>query len=167
MSVPGHLSEHGHWHRIQTEAIDCGAAQAWLSADLVSAAGATVLFTGQVRSEQGQVATLSLEHYPGMSDKVLATLVEDVARRWPLLKVLAWHRIGDMQAGDTIVVVGVAAAHRQTAFEACSCLMDRIKTEVPLWKKVSGPGGSGWVDARDADLAAARRWHEQDGADER
>lgn len=163
MSAP----ESRFWHRIQADAIDCGAAQAWLSADPISAAGATVLFTGQVRSEQGQVAALSLEHYPGMSDKVLAALVEDVARRWPLLRVLAWHRIGDMQAGDTIVVVGVAAAHRQAAFEACSCLMDRIKTEVPLWKKVSGPGGAEWVDARDADLAAARRWHDQTGADER
>ncbi|MBZ2187814.1 molybdenum cofactor biosynthesis protein MoaE [Alcanivorax sp. JB21] len=155
------------WHRIQTAPIDCGAAQQWLSADIVGAAGATVLFTGQVRSEQGQVSALSLEHYPGMSEKVLAGLIREVAQRWPLLRALAWHRVGDMGAGDAIVVVGVAAAHRQAAFEACSCLMDRVKTEVPLWKKVSGPDGSDWVDARDADLAAARRWHDSGEADER
>ena len=72
-----------------------------------------------------------------------------------------------MSTGDTIVVVGVAAAHRAEAFEACSCLMDRGKTEVPLWKKVSGAGGDAeWVEARASDLRAARRWHEEPGEDE-
>lgn len=152
--------------RVLDEPLDCAAAQAWL-ADAGGAVGATVLFTGQVRDEAGTVSSLFLEHYPAMTEKTLDQIAAQVADRWPLARVLAWHRVGAMSTGDTIVVVGVAAAHRAEAFEACSCLMDRVKTEVPLWKKVSDAGGDAeWVEARASDLRAARRWHEEPGEDE-
>ena len=119
--------------------------------------GAVVTFTGKVRNHNlgDSVKALTLEHYPGMSERRLGELCEQVAARWPLARVLAWHRIGTMTPAETIVLVGVAAAHRREAFEACDCLMDRVKTEVPLWKKLSGPGGDGWVEARDRDREAA------------
>ena len=142
---------------IQASPLAAAAAQAWL-AD-APGAGAVVLFSGLVRDEGDQVRTLTLEHYPGMSERMLGELCEQVAARWPVSRVLAWHRVGAMTPADTIVLVGVAAAHRREAFEACDCLMDRVKTEVPLWKKLSGPGGDGWVEARDRDAEAAARWH--------
>ncbi|WP_111656649.1 molybdenum cofactor biosynthesis protein MoaE [Isoalcanivorax indicus] len=152
--------------RVLDTPLDCAAAQAWLAA-AGGAAGATVLFTGQVRDEAGAVASLFLEHYPAMTEKSLERIAAEVGGRWPLARVLAWHRVGHMVAGDTIVVVGVAAAHRAEAFEACCCLMDRVKTEVPLWKRVSGAGGDGdWVEARASDVKAARRWREQGEEDE-
>lgn len=143
--------------RIQQAPLETAAAQDWLAA--APGAGAVVLFSGLVRDEDGQVDTLALEHYPGMSERVLGELCEQVASRWPLARVLAWHRVGAMAPADTIVLVGVAAAHRREAFEACDCLMDRVKTEVPLWKKISGSGGGGWVEAREQDARAAARWH--------
>ena len=146
-----------HDTRISTAALSVAAASDWLHGS-VGDSGGVVLFSGLVRGEQGQVDTLALEHYPGMSERVLAELATRVAGHWPLQRVLAWHRVGSMTPGDVIVLVGAAAAHREAAFEAASCLMDLVKTRVPLWKRVSGPAGSDWVDARDKDLAAAARW---------
>ncbi|MEE4250536.1 MAG: molybdenum cofactor biosynthesis protein MoaE [Alcanivoracaceae bacterium] len=137
--------------------LDVPRASDWLHAE-AGASGAVVMFSGLVRGEQGEVDTLTLEHYAGMSDRVLAQLAADVASRWPLQRVLAWHRVGSMSVGEVIVLVGVTAAHRQEAFLAASCLMDLLKTQVPLWKKVNGPQGEQWVEARDKDLQAAQRW---------
>ncbi len=137
--------------------LDHADAWRWL-ADSDGAAGALVLFGGQVRGENGQVSGLHLEHYAGMAEKAIHSIAEEIASRWALSGVLAWHRVGDMAVGDTIVICGVTAVHRDVAFEAGQCLMDRIKTGVPLWKKVSGPAGEQWVDARQSDLDAAARW---------
>ena len=146
-----------HDTRLQTDVLDRHAASDWLH-DGAGDSGAVVLFSGVVRGEHGGVDTLALEHYPGMSERVLGELAAQVAVRWPLQRVLAWHRVGSLRLGEVIVLVGVAAAHRDAAFEAASCLMDRVKTEVPLWKRVAGRDGEHWVDARDKDLAAAARW---------
>ncbi len=142
---------------ITTEPLSTESANDWLNQNQ-GKSGAIVLFSGLVRSEQNAVQELILEHYPGMTERVLAELTAKVSRRWPLQRTLAWHRVGSMQPGDIIVLVGIAAMHRSEAFEAASCLMDLIKTQVPLWKKIQGPAGSEWVDARDKDLAAAARW---------
>lgn len=120
--------------------------------------GAVVTFSGLVRGEQGEVETLTLEHYPGMTERAIADLAADVAGRWPLHRVLAWHRVGSLAVGEVIVLVGVSAAHRQEAFLAATCLMDLLKTRVPLWKKIRGPEGEKWIDAREKDLQAALRW---------
>ncbi|MEE4252118.1 MAG: molybdenum cofactor biosynthesis protein MoaE, partial [Alcanivoracaceae bacterium] len=102
--------------------------------------GAVVMFSGLVRADQGAeggaVETLTLEHYPGMGERILSELAAEVAGRWPLQRLLAWHRVGTLSVGEVIVVIGVSAAHRQEAFLAASCLMDLLKTRVPLWKKV-------------------------------
>ena len=137
----------------------------WLHAGAGAGAvesGAVVLFSGVVRGDRhdqyGAVDTLTLEHYPGMSERILAELAADVAARWPLQRVLAWHRVGTLAVGEVLGLVGVSAAHRQEAFLAASCLMDLLKTRVPLWKKVSGPQGEQWIEAREKDLQAAQRW---------
>lgn len=146
-----------HDTRIGTAALSLAGASEWLHGS-TGDSGGVVLFSGLVRGEQGQVDTLTLEHYPGMSERVLDDLARQVASHWPLQRVLAWHRVGPMTPGEVIVLVGAAASHREAAFEAASCLMDLVKTRVPLWKRVTGPAGSLWVDARDKDLAAAARW---------
>lgn len=133
------------------------AASDWLHAG-AGDAGAVVLFSGVVRRDAAHHQGLFLEHYPGMSERALQTVAEQVSSRWPTLRVLAWHRVGELMIGETIVFAGVAAAHRAEAFEACCCLMDRLKTEVPLWKKVLHDQGAEWVEARDKDLQAAARW---------
>jgi molybdopterin synthase catalytic subunit len=145
---------------IHTTTLDLHGASDWLH-DSAGACGAVVLFSGQVRNDGGALTSLTLEHYPGMAERQLATLAAQVAARWPLRRVLAWHRVGTMMPADIIVLVGVAAAHRGDAFEAASCLMDLVKTEVPLWKKVRDADGEHWVEARDSDRAAAARWLEK------
>ena len=148
--------------RITPDALDPAVASAWLHQDQQDS-GAVVLFSGLVRSDQGTVAGMTLEHYPGLSDRMLAELAERVARHWGCHRVLAWHRIGDMRPGEVIVLVGVAAAHRAEAFEAAQCLMDLVKVRIPLWKKTTGPAGPLWVDARSKDQEAAARWAWLDG----
>ena len=143
--------------QLTTRPLDATTAWQWLS-DTCVEGGAVALFGGQLRAEDGQVEGLFLEHYPGMSEKVLAQLAEQIAGRWPLLRVLAWHRVGAMTPADSIVLVGVSAKHRREAFDACECLMDLVKTRVPLWKKLSGVDGEHWVEAREKDLRAAARW---------
>ncbi len=144
--------------RIDEQPLEPGQAWQWLAGGQ-GIAGAVVVFTGQVRDEQGAVDGLFLEQYPAMSARALQEIAREVAGRWSPLRVLAQHRTGWMAPGETIVVVGVSAAHRGEAFEACECLMDRVKTEVPLWKKVRDPQGrEDWIEARERDLKAAARW---------
>ncbi|WP_036800412.1 MULTISPECIES: molybdopterin synthase catalytic subunit MoaE [Photobacterium] len=123
-------------------------------------AGAVVTFIGKVRDfNQGDSVTgLSLEHYPGMTEKSLAEIVEQARERWPLLKTRVIHRVGDLELGDQIVFVGVTSAHRGAAFEACEFIMDYLKTQAPFWKKEQTPEESRWVDARETDTTAADRW---------
>jgi len=126
-------------------------------------AGAVVTFIGKVRDfNQGEAITgLSLEHYPGMTEKSLEEIVVQACERWPLLQTRVIHRVGDLDLGDQIVFVGVSSAHRGAAFQACEFIMDYLKTRAPFWKKEQTPDESRWVDARETDSSAADRWQEE------
>mgnify|MGYP000963974978 CR=1 FL=1 len=119
-------------------------------------AGAVASFVGHVRG--GEVRAMTLEHYPGMTEKALAGIVAEARERWPLLAVRVVHRVGRLLPDERIVFVGVAASHRQAAFAACEFIMDYLKTRAPFWKREETAAGSRWVDARESDDAAARRW---------
>ncbi|MFR0674975.1 molybdopterin synthase catalytic subunit MoaE [Enterobacterales bacterium AW_CKDN230030176-1A_HGKHYDSX7] len=122
--------------------------------------GAVVGFVGYVRdfNDGRDVAGMFLEHYPGMTEKALAKIVELARTRWPLLNVHVLHRIGALEPGEPIVFVGVASAHRQAAFQACDFIMDYLKTQAPFWKKETTPDGPRWVEGRQSDQDAAQRW---------
>lgn len=122
--------------------------------------GAVVTFTGKVRNHNlgDDVSALTLEHYPGMTEKTLAEIVEQARQRWPLQRVAVIHRIGELFPGDEIVFVGVTGAHRSQAFEAAEFIMDYLKTRAPFWKREATGQGERWVEARAADTLAAKRW---------
>lgn len=122
--------------------------------------GAIATFQGLVSdlNEGDQVTELTLEHYPGMTEKQLEKIVLEAEQRWPLLGVRVIHRVGTLQVSDQIVFVGVASRHRQAAFEACEFIMDYLKTAAPFWKKEQTESGSRWVDSRQADHDAKSRW---------
>ncbi len=128
-------------------------------------AGAIVSFLGQVRSlNEGEVIqTLTLEHYPGMTEKSLARLEEQARARWDLLAVEIHHRVGALGVGEAIVFVAVASHHRQQAFAACEFLMDQLKTTAPFWKKETTAQGTRWVAAKTSDEQARRRWEPNAG----
>jgi molybdopterin synthase catalytic subunit len=146
--------------RVQAEDFDIGVEMARLTAGRVDV-GAVVTFTGTVRGGSGDAAltSMTLEHYPGMTEIELVRVEAEAIARWPLAASLIVHRIGELKPGDNIVLVIAASAHRQAAFDACSFLMDYLKTRAPFWKKETGPDGQGqWVDARDSDDAAMGKW---------
>lgn len=123
--------------------------------------GAGVFFVGRVRdfNDGRSIAKLSIEHYPGMTEKLLEQLVTEARERWQLLSARVIHRYGDLQLGDQIVFVGVTSVHREHAFQAAEFLMDYLKTRAPFWKKEADLGGqSRWVEAKDNDEVAAERW---------
>lgn len=128
--------------------------------------GALACFEGVCRDRNGALAgqgeqavrALELEHYPGMTERSIALMVQEARQRWPLQAATVIHRVGSLQPGDPIVLVIVASAHRHAAFEACAFLMDYLKTQAPFWKKETTPDGAHWVDAREADDAALARW---------
>ncbi len=119
--------------------------------------GATVGGAGDV-----PVKAMTLEHYPGMTEKELARIEAKACERWPLEATLIVHRFGRHEPGDRIVLVVTASAHRQAAFDACHFLIDWLKTQAPFWKREDGPGGGGWVEARGDDDDAAARWAAKD-----
>ena len=123
-------------------------------------AGAIVTFTGLMRdfNEGDDVTGLYLEHYPGMTEKVLNDIAKTASARWPLLTVRIIHRIGSLKPADQIVFVGVSSAHREAAFQACEFLMDFLKTKAPFWKKETTKEGHRWVDQRQSDQKASNRW---------
>lgn len=125
-----------------------------------TAAGAVVTFIGKVRDMNlgDDVTGLSLEHYPGMTEKSLNDIVAQAKARWPLLKVKVIHRVGDLELGDQIVLVGVSSAHRGAAFDSCEFIMDYLKTNAPFWKKERTTKEVRWVESRDTDKSAAQRW---------
>ena len=125
-----------------------------------SAIGAICSFVGLVRDHNAQshVATLELEHYPGMTERSIHALISEARERFDIQAVRVVHRIGPLRPGDNIVLVAVASAHRAASFQACEFLMDRLKTEVPFWKREDTPQGPRWVDRRESDEAAAGRW---------
>lgn len=119
-----------------------------------------VSFTGLVRpsSADGEVSTLSLQHYPGMTERGIAETLAGASNRWPLEAVLVIHRVGDMAPHDPIVLVATASAHRRAAFEAADFLMDFLKSRALFWKSETGAQGRQWIEPRDEDYADAARW---------
>lgn len=144
---------------VQTEAFDAGHMLNALHAEQLGV-GAVVGFVGYVRdfNDGQEVAGMMLEHYPGMTEKALQQIIDDAGQRWPLLNVDLLHRVGELEPGEPIVFVGVSSAHRQAAFEACHFIIDYLKTRAPFWKREDTPEGPRWVDARDGDAEAMRRW---------
>jgi molybdopterin synthase catalytic subunit len=150
--------------RVQQEDFDIGAEIAGLRAGR-SDIGAIVSFTGTVRDQDGAVAKMTLEHYPGMTEAELARVEAEACARWPLQESLIVHRYGSLEPGDNIVLVVTASEHRDTAFEAARFLMDYLKTSAPFWKREDGPSGARWVEAEARDDAATARWDKNRAAD--
>jgi molybdopterin synthase catalytic subunit len=127
--------------------------------------GAVACFVGTVRDmneDRGvaaQVSTLTLEHYPGMTERSLEAIIEEARGRWDIFDALIVHRVGEMRPRDQIVLVVTVGAHRGEAFAACEFIMDYLKTRAPFWKKERTPDGERWIDARDSDDSAAARWN--------
>ena len=119
-------------------------------------AGAVASFVGLVRG--GEILAMTLEHYPGMTEKALAEIVVEARRRWQLLGVRVIHRVGRLSPGERIVFVAVSSSHRHDAFAACEFIMDYLKTQAPFWKREDTVAGGRWVDARESDDAALARW---------
>jgi molybdopterin synthase catalytic subunit len=126
--------------------------------------GAVAAFIGQVRdlNEGSEVSGMTLEHYPGMTEKALEGIVEQAKGRWDIFDALVIHRIGALKPLDQIVLVVVTGAHRGEAFAACEYIMDYLKTEAPFWKKEQTDAGERWVEARASDDDAKQRWSESD-----
>lgn len=145
--------------RVQQEDFDIGAEVAALTRGRTDL-GAIVTFTGTVRDQAAgePISEMTLEHYPGMTEKELARIEAEAQARWPLQASLIVHRYGTLRPGDNIVLVITASAHREAAFEAARFLMDYLKTQAPFWKRESGPEGAKWVDARAEDDTARDRW---------
>ena len=145
--------------RVQEAAFDAGAELTKLKAGKTNIGG-TVMFLGTVRDVSGeaQVKAMTLEHYPGMTEKALQEIDAEAQRRWPLDDSLIIHRYGRLEPGDGIVLVITASAHREAAFEACHFLIDWLKTKAPFWKLEEGSDGAAWVAAKDSDDEAAQRW---------
>ena len=122
--------------------------------------GAVVTFTGKVRNHNlgDSVKALTLEHYPGMTEKALTAIVEEAKKRWDIMDATVIHRVGELFATDQIVFVGVSGAHRGEAFKACEFIIDYLKTEAPFWKKEKVGEGTRWVQAKETDEAAKSRW---------
>jgi molybdopterin synthase catalytic subunit len=151
--------------RVQQEDFDIGAEVAKLTAGRTDI-GAIVTFTGTVRDQDGAVEEMTLEHYPGMTERELSRIEAEAQARWPLQASLIVHRYGRLKPGDDIVLVVTASEHRDAAFDAAKFLMDYLKTSAPFWKRESGPGGSRWVEAEASDADAAARWHKKKHAAE-
>ncbi len=145
--------------RVQSEPFDIAAELAALRKNRTDVGGIAI-FVGTVRdlSEGRDVAAMTLEHYPGMTEKALEEIEAEARARWPLIDSLVIHRHGKLLAGEDIVLVIALSAHREAAFESCQFLMDWLKTKAPFWKLEEGKGGTNWVDAKSTDDAAVDRW---------
>lgn len=144
--------------RVETARFNVGTEYAWLAER--DEDGAVVTFTGKVRNHNlgDSVSALTLEHYPGMTEKALAEIVEEARGRWRLGRVSVVHRIGEMWPREEIVFVGVTSVHRGSAFAAGEFIMDYLKTRAPFWKREATPEGERWVESRESDQEAAKRW---------
>jgi molybdopterin synthase catalytic subunit len=141
---------------VQEAAFDLGD-EARAFAAGAAGAGAVVTFTGVVRGDGG-MAAMEIEHYPGMTEKAIAAIVDEAVARWALVDALVIHRHGRLVVGEPIMMVATAAPHRADAFAAAEFLMDYLKSRAPFWKKEIGTDGAAWVAAKDADEAALTRW---------
>ncbi len=149
--------------RVQRADFDLGAEMAALTAGN-HAIGGLAVFVGLVRDVVGEEAlgAMTLEHYPGMTEKMLERIEAEANQRWPLEASLIVHRFGRLEPGEQIVLVAAASQHRQAAFDACHFLIDWLKTKAPCWKLEETESGPKWVEARAGDDEAAKRWRERD-----
>ena len=151
--------------KVQQEDFDVGAELNALTAGRSDVGGVASFiglvrdFVGQAGAGGGTVGAMTLEHYPGMTEKKLAEIEAEANARWPLQASLIIHRYGRLEPGDRIVLVATASPHRQAALESCAFLIDWLKTKAPFWKLEDTAAGPQWVEARDSDDAAAARWH--------
>lgn len=145
--------------KVQREDFDIGAELAQLT-DGNAKVGGLASFVGLVRdlADQGAVSAMTLEHYPGMTERRLAEIEAEARSRWPLEDVLIIHRYGKLEPGDRIVLVATTSAHRQAALESCAFLIDWLKTKAPFWKLEEGAKGAAWVEAKESDDRAAEKW---------
>lgn len=145
--------------RIQTEDFDLSHEVAQLRAGNAKVGG-IVSFVGTVRdlNEGASVAEMELEHYPGMTEQSIQSIIDQARERWPIYGALVIHRVGPLKPRDQIVLVAVTSPHRGEAFSACEFIIDYLKTEAPFWKKEQTPEGARWVDARTSDDEALRKW---------
>jgi molybdopterin synthase catalytic subunit len=146
--------------RVQREDFDIGAEIARIGKDGRDVGG-IASFVGIVRGGEGEdaIGAMTLEHYPGMTEKELERIEAEALSRWPISASVIIHRYGRLEPGDNIVLVVTASRHRQAAFEACEFLVDWLKTKAPFWKNEETADGGKWVDARETDDAAAARWN--------
>lgn len=142
---------------VQAEAFDLGTESNAFAAH-VAGAGAVVTFTGLVRDNGGSLAAMEIEHYPGMTEKAIAAIMDQAKARWSLVDALVIHRYGRLAGGEAIMMVATAAPHRADAFAAAEFLMDYLKSRAPFWKKELSVDGATWVAAKDEDEAALDRW---------
>jgi molybdopterin synthase catalytic subunit len=145
--------------RIQIEDFDAGAEIAALRRNNPKV-GAVASFIGVCRdaNDGAAVSRMTLEHYPGMTEKAISNIIAAAKKRWGVTDALVVHRVGELKPADQIVLVVVTGAHRGEAFAACEFIMDYLKTRAPFWKKEETPKGARWVEARVSDDEAARRW---------
>ena len=145
--------------RIQTEDFDAGAEIAALRRGKPGV-GAVASFVGVCRdaNDGAAVTRMTLEHYPGMTEKAIGRIIAEAKQRWRVIDALVVHRVGELKPTDQIVLVVVVGEHRGEAFAACEFIMDYLKTRAPFWKKEETPEGARWVEARVSDDEAARRW---------
>ncbi len=144
--------------RVQTEDFDASELQRELLDDR-NDVGAVASFIGLVRDlDDAALENMTLEHYPGMTEKALRAIAERACERWRVLDLAIVHRVGALEPGDQIVLVMVASAHRGDAFAACEFIMEYLKTEAPFWKKEKSGTGESWVEARNSDVAAQKKW---------
>lgn len=151
-----------HLIKVQTEDFNVGQAhqQLALAAPHI---GAIVTFTGLVREfAAGDNTDLFLEHYPAMTEKVLQDIIQQATQRWDIINAHVIHRIGHLSLGEQIVFVGVNSAHRRDAFAAAEFIMDFLKTDAPFWKKEITAQGEHWVEAKNSDTTAKKKWNEMD-----
>ncbi|GAA5158696.1 molybdopterin synthase catalytic subunit MoaE [Viridibacterium curvum] len=140
---------------VQSEDFDVGVEVRALS---IAGVGAVASFVGRVRESQSGLFAMTLEHYPGMTERALHEIAVEAESRWPIAAVRIVHRVGRLLPGEQIVFVGVSGPHRGEAFAACEFVMDYLKTRAPFWKKEEDANGAHWVDARETDDTAAARW---------
>ena len=143
--------------KVNEESIDNNQLINWLS--VLPQDGAIVTFMGKVRCSGEQTLNLYLEHYAGMTEKVLANIIANARKRWQLSRVAVIHRIGEINVNEQIVFVGVSSAHRADSFAAAEFIMDILKNEAPLWKKERTINSDKWVEAKKTDIDALKKWN--------
>lgn len=142
---------------INQSAIDINSLIKWLYESPQD--GAVVTFMGKVRSLENQVICLTLEHYPQMTEKVFSNIIHQARDRWSINRVALAHRVGKINANESIVFVGVSSVHRSDAFDATEFIMDVLKNEAPFWKKEQTTSGENWVEAKQSDVNALKKWY--------